>query len=136
MRTAAAALLVLFVTAALPAAPNSHRNEAEDAYILAIGDTWSSGGADVDELVRMGKRGRGDFLWFRRAGKVYRVTDGATIAKADAFFGPLRALDPEIEEFGARSAVSTRRVTSSTARRSSSSRTSRISMPTSRPGWR
>jgi DNA repair exonuclease SbcCD ATPase subunit len=53
---------------------------------------------DLDDLVRMGNRLGGDFLWFRRNGKTYRVTDTATIGKAEALFAPVQALEPESEE--------------------------------------
>jgi chromosome segregation ATPase len=44
-----------------------------------------------------GKRA-GDFLWFRRAGKAYRINDPATLSEARALFAPLRALEPEQED--------------------------------------
>ncbi len=107
MRVAAAILAVSLVSTALPAAPNPDRKptresgqKKDDAYILSLDDHFTSSGwdNDVSDLVRMRDRLSGDFLWFRRNGKSYRVGDAATIAKADALFLPMRALEPEYED--------------------------------------
>jgi bla regulator protein blaR1 len=97
MRVAAALFAASLIPMALPAAPKGQSDE--DAYILAIGDQWTSGDINVDDIVRMRTRLDGDFLWFRRNGKTYRVTDAATVGKADALFEPVRALEPELEQF-------------------------------------
>ena len=96
MRIAAALLAASLVPTVLPAAPEGR--PADDAYILALGDQWMSGDMDLDDLVRMRNHLAGDFLWFRRNGKAYRVTDTATIGKADALFGPVRTLEPEFDD--------------------------------------
>jgi hypothetical protein len=98
MRVAAAIFAVSLVAPALPAAPDPSPKSAGDAYILAVGDKWMSGEMDLDELVRMRGRQAGDFLWFRRGGKTYRVVDPPTLGKADAFFAPVRALEPEFDD--------------------------------------
>jgi len=98
MRLVAPILVALLASAALPAAPDRSDKPTGDAYILAVGDKWMSGQMDLDDLVKMRNRLSGDFLWFRRAGKPYRVLDASTIAKAEALFGPVRALEPEFED--------------------------------------
>ena len=100
MRVAAAILALSLVSTALLAAPNPDRKRETDAYILSLDDHFTSSGwdNDVSDLVRMRDRLAGDFLWFRRGGKTYRVGDAATIAKADALFLPMRALEPEYDD--------------------------------------
>lgn len=94
MRVAAAVFAVSLVPAGLLAVPNP---PGTDGYILAIGDQWTSGDMDLDDLVRMRGREAGDFLWFRRGGKTYRVVDAATLGKAQSLFAPMRALEPEFD---------------------------------------
>lgn len=96
MRLAAAVFAASLVPAGLLAGPDLR--QPGDAYILAVGDEWTSGAMDLDELVRMRGRQAGDFLWFRRGGKAYRVADEATLRKADGLFAGMRALEPEFEE--------------------------------------
>jgi chromosome segregation ATPase len=96
MRSAAALFAASLVPMALLAVPEDR--PAGDAYILAVGDEWMSGEMDLDDLVRMRGRLAGDFLWFRRGGKTYRVVDAATLGKADGLFEPVRALEPEFED--------------------------------------
>ena len=96
MRVAAAVFAASLLPAGLLAGPDPR--PAGDAYILAIGDKWMSGEMDLDDLVRMRGREAGDFLWFRRGGKTFRVLDAATLGKADALFAPVRALEPEFDE--------------------------------------
>ena len=101
MRTAAALMGLSLLPGVLAAVPDSKatRGSAQrDAYILAVGDTWTSGAMDLDDLVRMRGRQTGDFLWFRRGGKTYRVQDAATLGRAVDLFAPVRALEPEFEE--------------------------------------
>jgi chromosome segregation ATPase len=100
MRVAAAVVAVSLCPGILFAAPD--RRQAGDAYILAIGDEWTSGDMDLDDLVRMRGRLAGDFLWFRRGGKTYRVEDEATLGKAQGLFAPVRALEPEFEELSSK----------------------------------
>jgi hypothetical protein len=96
MRIAAAALAATLASSALLAGPEP--SKTEDPYILAVGDRWSSSHMDLDDLVKMRDRLAGDFLWFRRAGKTYRVLDAPTLARAEALFGPVRALEPEFDD--------------------------------------
>ena len=107
MRVAAAILAISLVSTALPAAPDPDRKatresgqKKDDAYILSLDDHFTSSGGDmeVSDVVRTRERLAGDFLWFRRGGKTYRVGDAATLAKADALFLPMRALEPEYED--------------------------------------
>ncbi len=96
MRVAAAVFAASLAAAALAAVPDSPRSG--DAYILAVGDKWMSGDMDLDDLVKMRNRLAGDFLWFRRDGKTYRVVDAPSLARADGLFAPVRALEPEFED--------------------------------------
>jgi hypothetical protein len=96
VRIAAALFAASLVPTALLAVPEDR--PAGDAYILAVGDKWMSGEMDLDDLVRMRGRLAGDFLWFRRGGKSYRVVDAATLGKADGLFASVRALEPEFED--------------------------------------
>jgi hypothetical protein len=96
MRIAAAVLAASLASSALPASPDPP--PTGDAYILAVGDRWISGELDLDDIARMRGRLAGDFLWFRRGGRTYRVVDAGTLAKADALFAPVRALEPELED--------------------------------------
>jgi hypothetical protein len=93
------AVSILFAGLAAPtvlAAPSPGRT---DAYVLAVGDNWTSGDVDLAELSGMREKLSGDFLWFRRGGAAYRVDDPAILRKAEACFEPLRALEPEMETF-------------------------------------
>lgn len=95
MRALAAGILFAGLTApAILASPPHGRG---DAYVLALGDTWTSGGIDLDELGGMRGKRPGDFLWFRRSGATWRVEDPAILGKASRCFEPLRALEPEQE---------------------------------------
>ena len=102
MRHAAALMALSLLPGVLAAAPDPTPTlegaRAGDAYILAVGDKWMSGAMDLDDLVRMRGRQAGDFLWFRRGGKTYRVLDAVTLGKAEELFAPVRALEPEFEE--------------------------------------
>ena len=107
MRVAAAILAISLVSTALPAAPDPDRKatresgqKKDDAYILSLDDHFTSSGGDMEisDVGRTRERLAGDFLWFRRGGKTYRVGDAATLAKADALFLPMRALEPEYED--------------------------------------
>jgi len=95
MRALAAAVLFAGLGSSTVLA-GPHRGRG-DAYVLAVGDGWTSGGIDLDELAGMRGNLTGDFLWFRRAGVVYRVDDPAVTGKATACFSSLRALEPEQE---------------------------------------
>ncbi len=96
MRVATAVFAATLASSALLAAPEPAR--ADDPYILAVGDKWTSSNMDLDDLVKMRDRLAGDFLWFRRGGKAYRVVDAPTLSKAESLFAPMRALEPEFEE--------------------------------------
>lgn len=95
MRALAAGIVFAGLTApAILASPPRRRG---DAYVLAVGDSWTSGGIDIDELGGMREKLPGDFLWFRRSGATWCVDDPAILEKASRCFEPLRALEPEQE---------------------------------------
>lgn len=97
MRSLALGVLITGLAApAIFAAPHARR---ADAYILAVGRGWTTSDVDMDELAAMRDSLSGDFLWFRRAGRTWRVTDPAVLARARACFAERRALEPELEAF-------------------------------------
>jgi hypothetical protein len=98
----AAALLGWLAVSPLPAAPGDSRRATGDAYVLASGESFMSSNLNIDTCVRMREASAGDFLWFRRSGKGYRVDDPATLRQAVELFAPLRALEPEQEELSRR----------------------------------
>ena len=98
-----AVLLALLFLAALAASsraetprPSGDRSRA-DAYLLAIGDTWTTTNISVDEMQRLHARVGGDFLWIRRAGQRYLVRDAATLGAAKGLFAALEPFEPEVE---------------------------------------
>lgn len=93
------AVSILFAGLAAPTVLAGPPPGRTDAYVLAVGDSWTSGDIDLDELAGMRERLSGDFLWFRRGGTAYRVDDPAILRKAETCFEPLRALEPEMEAF-------------------------------------
>jgi bla regulator protein blaR1 len=92
-------LAMLAGTPALVAAPHSP-DRAGDAYVLVHGDTSTMSGS-LDELAALRARHASPFLWFRRSGRTYVISDARVIERAEALFGPVRALEPEQEEVSA-----------------------------------
>ena len=105
-RSVPAAVILIAGLAAAPvaAAPggsgskHSPHPSDEDSYILSLGNSTTSSNISIDEYARLRGKRAGDFLWFRRAGKAYRIDDPATLSEARALFAPLRALEPEQED--------------------------------------
>jgi hypothetical protein len=73
-----------------------------DAYILSQGENSFSTNCSLEALGAVRERLSGDFLWIRRAGKVYLIRDDRTLDEAHALFSPLRQLDPEHEALSRR----------------------------------
>jgi len=88
--------LALLSAPALLAAPHSP-DRAGDAYVLVHGGTSTMSGS-LDELSGLRERYASPFLWFRRAGRTYVISDKRVIARAEALFEPVRRLEPEQEE--------------------------------------
>ena len=66
-----------------------------DAYVISRSGGISNMNSSVDELMALRSRFSGDFLWFRRGGREYLISDSATVEEAARFFDPLRALRPQ-----------------------------------------
>ena len=78
--------------------PRSVSSRAADAYVLARGEHWSNSNASLEVVLAIQRRFSGDFLWVRRAGKEFLIRDSRIIDEAQAFWAPLRKLDPERSE--------------------------------------
>lgn len=66
-----------------------------DAYVLSRAGGTSNMSASVDDLMALRSRYSEDFLWFRRGGREYLISDSSLIEEAARFFDPLRALRPQ-----------------------------------------
>ena len=105
-RSVPAAVVLFAGLAATPAAAapggsgpkHSSRHSDEDSYILSLGNSTTISNASIDEYTHLRGKRAADFLWFRRAGRAYRIEDPATLNEARALFAALRALEPEQED--------------------------------------
>jgi len=88
-------LAMLAAPPVLAAPPSPAR--AEDAYVLVHGETSTMSGS-LEELSRLRSKYPSPFLWFRRSGRAYLISDARVIARAESLFEPLRRLSPEQEE--------------------------------------
>ncbi len=103
-------MILLLASLALPAAASAggsgqehaSRRSNRDSYVLSVGNTMTSDNVSVDDYERMHERRSGSYLWFRRDGKAWTVTDRATLQEAEALFAPLRALEPDQEKLQSR----------------------------------
>jgi hypothetical protein len=96
---------VLFVVGLAAAAAVEARGPggaARDAHILVLDGSSYATNVDIDELLRIRKAHRGDFLWFRRGGRTYLVTDPAVLAAGRDILRPVRELSREQEAASAR----------------------------------
>lgn len=91
-----AAVAILAATPALAAGPSSR------ALALCLGDTSYVTGMDIDDFVSLRKARTGDFLWFRREGKRYLVTDAGVLAAAREALRPTDGVRREMEALNAR----------------------------------
>ena len=73
-----------------------------DAHVVVLNESSYATNVDLDQLLRIRKGRTGDFLWFRRGGRAYLVTDPAVLAAGREILGPVRALSREQEELSAR----------------------------------
>jgi hypothetical protein len=90
--------IAVFLAAA--AAPSSavevhaRSGAGRDSYSIVVRGTWMSSNQSVPQMEAMIERFQGDYVWFRRHGKVYLVRDAARREEARQIFdGP----DPERE---------------------------------------
>jgi hypothetical protein len=99
-------LLLLCLTQAASGLPRRQStalsSSGPDAYILSQGENSFSTNLSLEAMGAARVRLSGDFLWIRRAGKVYLIRDDQTLNEAQALFAPLRQLDPEHEALARR----------------------------------
>jgi hypothetical protein len=70
--------------------------------VLALGESTHASNIDLDQLLRIRKGRTGDFLWFRRGGRAYVVTDAGVLADGREIVRPLMELGREQELVSAR----------------------------------
>jgi hypothetical protein len=73
------------------------RAAGRDATVLMLDGSSYATNIDLDQMLRVQKGRSGDFLWFRRGGQAYLVTDSGVLAAARDILGPVRALNREQE---------------------------------------
>ena len=99
-RLLAAALLTLSTAGPALAAPERGRRP-RDTYVLNRGNSASVSGS-LEDLGTLRRRYSGDFLWFRRGGTAYVIREAGLLSDADAFFEPLRKLQPDQDDVSRR----------------------------------
>jgi hypothetical protein len=72
----------------------------KDSYIISIGHQTTISGTNVEQLVSITKRFSGRYVWVRRGGREYLITDDTTLSRAQALFAEQLALAPEQEAVG------------------------------------
>lgn len=94
-------LWLISLTQAAIGLPRRHSLETasfgKDAYILSQGGSSFSTNCSLNALEDVRESLSGNFLWVRRAGKVFVIRDERSLDAARALFAPLRDLDPEHE---------------------------------------
>ena len=83
----------LAVAASAPFARAARR----DAHVLMLDGSSYATNIDLEEMLRVQKSRSGDYLWFRRGGQAYLVTDPAVLAAGRDILRPVRALNREQE---------------------------------------
>jgi len=99
-------LLLLGLTPGASGVPHRQSTELSpfgpDSYILSQGSNSFSTNCSLEALGVVRERLSGNFLWIRRAGKVYLILEDRVLEEAHALFDPLRQLDPEHEAIARR----------------------------------
>lgn len=75
-------------------------DDRTDGYAIVQGGSGrvaSLGKADRDRLERIKQSASGDFVWFRKDGKSYIVSDPALVARAGAAWTPMEQLNEKIQ---------------------------------------
>jgi hypothetical protein len=89
--TAIGALAVLAAAAAV------HGGPSDRAHAVCLGQSSYVTGMDIEDFVAIRKARTGDFLWFRRGGKSYVVTDAAVLEAARIALGPVNQIGREMQ---------------------------------------
>ena len=96
IRVSLAAVAILAAAPALAASPSSR------VFALCLGETSYVTGMDIDDFVALRKAQMGDFLWFRRDGKRYLVTDAGVLDAAREALQPSDEVRREMKDVNAR----------------------------------
>jgi len=96
MHVRLAAVAILAAAPALAASPSSR------VFALCLGETSYVTGMDIDHFVALRKARTGDFLWFRRDGKRYLVTDAGVLDAARKALQPSDEVRREMDDVSAR----------------------------------
>jgi len=101
-------LALAIAVSSLPALSADH---LDFAYVLVQGQsqTMSGSSSDLREAAKLKSDVAEPYLWLRRAGKRYLVTDPALVEQADALAEPQRKLGHKQAELGTRQAELGRR---------------------------
>ena len=83
--------------AVLAAAAAVHAGPSDRAHALCLGHSTYVTGMNIEEFVAIRKARTGDFLWFRRDGKSYVVTDAAVLDAARIALRPVDELGREMK---------------------------------------
>ena len=85
------------VLAVLAAAVAAHAGPSSRAHALCLGQTTYVTGMNIEDFVAIRKARTGDFLWFRRDGKSYVVTDAGVLEAARIAIRPVDELGREMK---------------------------------------
>jgi len=91
LSNAMGALAVLAATAAVHAGPSGR------AHALCLGHSTYVTGMNIEDFVAIRKARTGDFLWFRRGGQSYVVTDAGVLDAARIALRPVDELGREMK---------------------------------------
>ena len=83
--------------AVLAAAAAAHAGPSSRAHALCLGQSSYVTGMNIEDFVAVRKARTGDFLWFRRGGQSYVVTDAAVLDAARTVLRPVDELRREME---------------------------------------
>ena len=92
----------LAAVAVLAAAPALAGGSSSRAHALCLGEISYVTGMDIDHFVALRKTQTGDFLWFRRDGKRYLVTDAAVLDAARKALQPTDEVRRAMRDVNAR----------------------------------
>jgi len=85
------------VLAVLAASAAVHAGPSNRAHALCLGHSTYVTGMNIEDFVAIRKARTGDFLWFRRAGKSYVVTDAGVLDAARIALRPVDELGREMK---------------------------------------
>jgi hypothetical protein len=90
--------MMLIAAAAAMLATGAHK----DAYIISTGQNMTfNTGTSINEFTALNRRlGSGPYVWVRRGGREYLITDETTVLRAVALFAPEMRLSPEASALG------------------------------------